>query len=797
MNLEQLLRWIAEHKDALTLLFGSGVLVALLTALYKLIRWLLTVRRERQRGAPESPFRVFPPGSQLLPEVMPDPRNTPLSDYNIPYVERVPGRSVRREMEDLLRERGALLVLGKSGIGKTREAVHLAQMLNDEGWTVLYLRPDAWLDAPSRPLDGVPARKLLLLLDNLNAHCYRARREVSPRADSLAMPLHEPFQKRLLRTLEALETFYGRGEIRVLATARNEKVPEREGEPAEWDKLEWDRYPDLWGRFTRYEVPEPDPEVAARLLETLGEAAGVCVEEAGTIACRNDGTLRNLVENLDMAANPERGLPALTPKTFRDTLRGTWAERYRRALAHYPEAKYLYWAAALLRRYGFPLERRTALPMAQDLLPEWNPWVRWARLPRALRDLERREALYTPRDGQLEAAGPPEADETAVVRSLIRLGEQHRLADALHNLARKLMQPEGAPSAIHHPDAARILQKVTAWQPENPAAWYHLGVAYALAGQHEQAIQAFQKAIALDPKFATPWNGLGNVYSNLGHYVEAIQAYQQAIALDPKFATPWNNLGNVYTALGRYEEAIQAYRQAIVLDPRLAVPWSGLGIVYAALGRYDDAIQACRQAIALAPKFALPWNNLGNVYRDLGRYDEAIQACQQAIALDPKDAAPWNNLGNVYRDLGRYEEAIQAYQKAIALDPKFALPWNGLGNVYALRGEWEQALGAFRRAAELAPERGVYHASVASALRALGQEAEAQEEIARACPLMEKENEYNRACFAAICGEREEALRLLEIALQKRQVSRQWARRDPDLRSLHGDPRFEKLVGAG
>jgi tetratricopeptide (TPR) repeat protein len=661
MNLEQLLRWIAEHKDALTLLFGSGVLVALLTALYKLIRWFFTVRRERQRGAPESPFRVFPPRSQLLPEVMPDPRNTPLSDYNIPYVERVPGRSVRREMEDLLRERGALLVLGKSGIGKTREAVHLAQMLNDEGWTVLYLRPDAWLDAPSRPLDGVPARKLLLLLDNLNAHCYRARREVSPRADSLAMPLHEPFQKRLLRTLEALEAFYGRGEIRVLATARNERVPEREGEPAEWDKLEWDRYPELWERFALYKVPEPDPEVAARLLETLGEAAGVCVEGAGTIARRNDGTLRNLVENLDMAANPERGLPALTPETFRDTLRGTWAERYRRALARYPKAKYLYWAVALLRRYGFPLDRRTALPLARDLLPEWNPWVRWARLPRALRDLERREALYTPRDGQLEAAGPPEVDETAVVRFLIRLGEQHRLADALYNLARKLMQPEGALSAIHHPDAARILQKVTAWQPENPAAWYHLGVAYALAGQHEQAIQAFQKAIALDPKFAVPWNGLGNVY------------------------------------------------------------------------------------------------------RDLGRYEEAIQACQQAIALDPKHAAPWNNLGNVY----------------------------------ALRGEWEQALGAFRRAAELEPERGVYHASVASALRAPGREAEAQEEIARARPLIEKENEYNRACFAAICGEREEALRLLEIALQKRQVSRQWARRDPDLRSLHGDPRFEKLVGAG
>ncbi|MGC8947080.1 MAG: TPR end-of-group domain-containing protein, partial [Anaerolineae bacterium] len=145
--------------------------------------------------------------------------------------------------------------------------------------------------------------------------------------------------------------------------------------------------------------------------------------------------------------------------------------------------------------------------------------------------------------------------------------------------------------------------------------------------------------------------------------------------------------------------------------------------------------------------------------------------------------------------LGRHDEAIAAFQRAIALDEKYAYPWNGLGIVYALRGEWERALEAFRRAAELAPERGMYHASIVGALRALGREAEAQEEIVRARPLMEKESEYNRACFAAICGETEEALRLLETALQKRQTSPAWARQDPDLRSLHGDPRFEALVG--
>lgn len=249
MDFEKLLQWLADHKDVLNLLFGTGVATALLGGVYKLIRWLLKARRERRRGAEGTPFHILPPYSDLLPILMPDARDTPLSDYRIPYVERQPGRSVRREMEALLLERRALLVCGKSGLGKTREAAHLAQTLNNEGWTVLYLPPDRWLEPPVRRLPGVPTHKLLLFLDDLSRRCSGGRREPNPRADSLAQPLFLPFQERLRKTMEALEAFYGKGELLILATTRDETVPKYEGEPAEWDKLEWERYPDLWKRF--------------------------------------------------------------------------------------------------------------------------------------------------------------------------------------------------------------------------------------------------------------------------------------------------------------------------------------------------------------------------------------------------------------------------------------------------------------------------------------------------------------------------------------------------------------------
>jgi tetratricopeptide (TPR) repeat protein len=729
MNWDSLLQWITDHKDALGWLFGTGIVSALLGGLYKLIRWLVETRRERKRGGEGHPFTIIPPGGDVLAAALPDPLDSPLNDRRIPYVERLPGRSVRREMEDLLRQQRALLVCGKSGLGKTREAAHLAQMLSAEGWTVLYLPPDRWLEPPARRPEGVPDHKILLFLDDLSRRCGSGRREVNPRADSLAQPLTLPFQERLLKTLEALETFYGKGDLLVLATTRSETTPEYEGEPAEWDKLDWERYPALWERFARYDLPEPASEVAARLLTERGAAADIRVEQAETLARRNDGTFRNLIENLKSAANPQRGLPALTPETFRDTLRGTWAERYRRAVERYPEAQALYHAAALLRQYGFPLARFTLLPLGRALLQDRPLLVKWLRLPRALRYLERYEAILTPRDGQLEAAGPPQADREQVVQALIRLGERHRLAEALYTLAGELMWPDKQGSSVYHPDAMRILQKVTAWQPGNQGAWYRLGVALKNAGQKEEAIAAYQQAIQLDPKDAYPWNGLGNVYYDLVRHEEAIEAYQQAIALDPKYAYPWNGLGNVYSDLGRHEEAIAAYQQAIALDPKFAYPWHGLGNVYSDLGRHEEAIAAYQKAIQLDPKYAYPWNGLGIVYYTLGRHEEAIAAYHKALEIGGlnhhEQAVVHNGLGNVYHDLGRHEEAIAAYQKAIQLDPKYAAPWNGLGLLYENQEEYEKAIEHYRKALEIDPNFKWAYANLGNVYADLGRHEDA------------------------------------------------------------------------
>ncbi len=60
--------------------------------------------------------------------------------------------------------------------------------------------------------------------------------------------------------------------------------------------------------------------------------------------------------------------------------------------------------------------------------------------------------------------------------------------------------------------------------------------------------------------------------------------------------------------------------------------------------------------------------------------------------------------------------------------------------------------------------------------------------------LIEKEKDYNRACFEAVCGTPDAALALLRTALEKKQQTADFARRDPDFELIRDDPRFEALL---
>jgi tetratricopeptide (TPR) repeat protein len=196
---------------------------------------------------------------------------------------------------------------------------------------------------------------------------------------------------------------------------------------------------------------------------------------------------------------------------------------------------------------------------------------------------------------------------------------------------------------------------------------------------------------------------------------------------------------------------------------------------------------------AEAPPLETPVVNKGCVNREL---KDSIDNYRKIAGMAPGNDKAWDTLGKLLKDAGEYAEAVAAFEHAICLCPQKDLYHYHLGLVYAAQKRHDDAILSFQKVIEINPGYTLAHCALAGSYRRLGKEAEADEHIKVALPRLEAETEYNRACFEAICGNTDQAIVLLRLALEKKQTSPDWVRGDPDLDFIRDDPRFKELVGA-
>jgi tetratricopeptide (TPR) repeat protein len=345
--------------------------------------------------------------------------------------------------------------------------------------------------------------------------------------------------------------------------------------------------------------------------------------------------------------------------------------------------------------------------------------------------------------------------------------------------------------------ATTAFQRASELAPAFIPAYTGLGIVYRILGRYDEAISVYQQAINLNPNETSPYNGLGWVFLVLGRHDEALNAFMRAVELDPKYISAWNGLGKTYASIGRSDQAIASFRQAIKLDPSFTFSWNSLGNILVDLGNSNDAIKAYEEAIKIDPHNAPSWNGLGNIYIRSEQPAEAIAAFQRAIELEPQSVEPYNGLGFTYASQGRTDEAITNYLEAIEIDPKYVLAYYNLGKIYNYLGQDDKAIASFQKAIKLDPKSGIAYVSLAACHQKQGKSIEAEKHIAVARQLIEKEKEYYRALLASVSGKTDEALTLLSIALNKKQIPVAWLRRDPDFDFIRDAPRFKALAGGG
>lgn len=286
-----------------------------------------------------------------------------------------------------------------------------------------------------------------------------------------------------------------------------------------------------------------------------------------------------------------------------------------------------------------------------------------------------------------------------------------------------------------------------------------------------RAVSYFEQATRVAPRYARGHAGLADAYAVQGFYdyrppadafPRAEAAARRGLALDGSLAQPHATLGyvNLYYHW-RWAEAEEAFRRAIQLDPGYSTAHQWYANHLTAMGRFEEAEQVMRRAMELDPLSLIANAALGWIYYYAGDYERAVEQCSRTLELDAEFQLAYLWIGLAHERMGKPEEAVRTLERALALSPRSAITMAALAHAYATAGRRRQA-GELLRELLSSGERYVPSFEVAKVYLAL--------------------------------GEQDRALEWLEKAYDQRSHSMAFLKVDPQLVSLHPDPRFRDLL---
>jgi len=287
---------------------------------------------------------------------------------------------------------------------------------------------------------------------------------------------------------------------------------------------------------------------------------------------------------------------------------------------------------------------------------------------------------------------------------------------------------------------------------------------------------------------------------------KSIEYYDQAIALDPEFALAYAGLSSSYVLLSGYAQssphesfpkAKENARKALQLDDTLAEAHTSLSY---ALFNYDwdfaESEKAMKRAIELNPNYSTAYHWYGNAnLLAMGKMDESVAAVEKARDLDPLSLIINADLATSYLYAGKFDQAIELYKRTIELDENFYYSRIYLGRAYVIKGDYESAVRELKKAESLYDDPQVQ--MLLARTYVLQKKPEEARKILDKMTELSKQKYVSPYYLAEIhtgLGEKEEAFKLLEKALQMREGPMVYLKVEPFFRELHDDPRFDSLV---
>jgi serine/threonine protein kinase/Tfp pilus assembly protein PilF len=258
------------------------------------------------------------------------------------------------------------------------------------------------------------------------------------------------------------------------------------------------------------------------------------------------------------------------------------------------------------------------------------------------------------------------------------------------------------------------------------------------------------------------------------------------------------------------EFALQMFENAVAIDPSFALAYAACAnacaMFYCNYSRdtiwVDRARNASGKAVAL--RWDLPEVQVSQAWvlyaTDL--HAEAVRMVQKAIERKRDCEGAYYLLCRALFSAGRYREVADAAEVALEASGEDYNVYVPILNALGALGKEEdrkniqlRAVAAFENHLKQVPEDARARILVAGYYAELNRVEDAMRETSMAMTLRANEASilYNAACVFCLLKKKQEAIDALRKAYDAGFKDPNWARRDPDMTLLHGDPEFERL----
>jgi non-specific serine/threonine protein kinase len=258
------------------------------------------------------------------------------------------------------------------------------------------------------------------------------------------------------------------------------------------------------------------------------------------------------------------------------------------------------------------------------------------------------------------------------------------------------------------------------------------------------------------------------------------------------------------------EFALQMFENAVTQDTGFALAYAAIANVCAQYhynyerkkAWLERSREASRKAVSLKPqlpevKVAQAW-----ILYTQGEYSEAVHVAQEAIERKRDTEGAYYLMLRALFAAGRYQEVAGVADAAIeasGTDYNVYVPitnaLDSLGKKDALDQMRQREIQALENHIRTVPEDARARLLLAADYAATGRTEEAMREANLGIALRPNEATllYNAACVFCQLGKKADGMAALKKAWEAGFIDPDWARRDPDLALLHGEPEFEKL----